>query len=243
MATSKTPLESPGRNASPAAAADPNLPPGLALPNPKDDPYPGHVVPGASLPNNGIPAEVHNCWQGAAADNRYIPLSDLLAGSVAEAGTRPIPLSVPILVDDLQRKDLNLFFSVVGKRSTGIQIGAVFKFLDEKGIFSINPDNLDCIRVMKDGKYMYLIKYHEEKSLFQRIYDSGDKQVAIDFVEIPHDHEIAKAIGTHYVMFRIAENIAGQPSHITINGVMQEAPVNWLWESMQYEFTITDKKT
>ena len=204
-----------------------------------DSGIPGHIMQGADV-SRGIPAVIHNCWRGAATDNRHISFADL-DGYVLESGLRPEPLSIPFIFDDLRKKDLNLIFSVIGKRSAIIQIGIQFMYLDEKGTYLPPPNSADYIKVKKDDKEMYFIRYHEEKPIMQDVFGEGDKQVLIDFVELPHDHEIDEAVGKHYVTFRIAEIISGQPDYVMDGGVQKPAKIQWLWESEPLEFTIAAK--
>jgi len=224
-----------------AAAEKPNLPEGFDFLGTGDKVVPGHRIEGVD-PKIQIPAIIHSCWRGAATDNRYISLAHLQSGSTFESGKRPEPLSKPFTVDELRTEDVNILFSIVGYRSAIIQIGIQFMYLDDKGTFSTFPNSANYLKVKKGSKEMYLIKYHEKEPLTQQVYGGGDKQVFIDFVELPHDHEIDKAVGTHYVSFRIAEIIPGQSDYVVEDGIVQPRKIEWLWESNPFEFTIAEKK-
>nr|WP_321352621.1 tetratricopeptide repeat protein [uncultured Methanoregula sp.] len=221
---------------------EPTLPEGFKFVSTGNKALPGHVIKDADI-SRGIPAIVFSCWRGAATDNRYIPFAHIDAGTAFETGTKPEPLSKPFTIEELTRENVNILFAVVGYRQANIQIGIRFMYLDETRSHSTLPNTADYILAKKDEKTeAYFIRYHDEILLAQQVYGDGNKQVYIDYVEMPHDHPIDKAIGKHYVTFRIAEIIPGQPDYVLKNGIITPREIEWLWESEPFEFTITDKK-
>jgi len=224
----------------------PTLPSDFKFINTGDKLIPGHTFKGADL-TNGIPAIVFSCWKGAATDNsRYISLSTLQGEQIIEVGSKPESLARPFTVEEFSTKDLNIFFAVIGYRSTSIQIGIQFMYLDETGEFSIFPHTADHIKAKKEGKddkEMFFIRYHEERTKFLHVFGEGDKQVLIISVELPHGHKICKAVGKHYVTFRIAEYISGQPDWVVKDGVTKPGEIRWIWESDPFEFTVEERKT
>ena len=78
---------------------------------------------------------------------------------------------------------------------------------------------------------MYFIRYSEEDLKTQQVYGGSSKQVFIDYVELPHSHAIDKAIGKHYVTFRIAEIIPGQSDYVVEDGIIKPRKIEWLWRA------------
>jgi tetratricopeptide (TPR) repeat protein len=234
--------EKPAPEAKPAASDKvPVLPEGFDYISTGDKTLPGHTIKGADL-SRGIPAVVFSCWKGAATDNRrYISLNTLQGEQIIGTGSKPEPLSRAFTVDEFSTKILNLFFAVIGYRDVKIHIGISFMYLDENGDFSTLPNSSDYIQVKKGDKLMYFVRYHDITLMRQDVYESGNQQVFINPVEVPHDHPIDKAVGKHYVTFRITEANDFLPEYSMKEGVQKKREIEWIWESEPFEYTVADK--
>ena len=190
----------------------------------------------------GIPAAVINCWTGAATDNRYVSSVDLESGKAFYSGKKPEPLDT-ITVDEFLH-DFNILFAIKGYRSAIIQTGIQFLFLDEKREYSIIPDSSSYIKA-KDpsGNEFYFIEYFEEKPKTQQVYGELNNQIFIDYVALPQGHPISKAIGKHYIIFRIAEIIPGQSDYVLKDNVIKPREPEWLWESDPFEFKVVQTQS
>lgn len=207
----------------------------------------GHKLPAAD-PEKGVPAIIFDIWKGAATDNRYhVPtrfstISDSDEDLVHYFGKKPERLT-DITVDEFSH-DYNIFFGVKGYRSAKIHISILFYFLDDKQDYSLLKQGSDIIKAQDNTskKNVFFIKYHEQK-MIQDIHGGTKTQVYIDSIQLPHGIPISKAIGTHYIVFRIAEIIPGQEKYINTSGIPVLRQPEWLWESEPFKFTVSEKNS
>jgi len=242
-----SPAEQEGSNGAIKAGSlqSPLIPEGFEYIGTGDKIIPGHIIEGTD-PDKEIPAVVISCWKKAATDNtRRIGISAVSGEKIIEIGTKPEPLARPFTVDEFSKK-INVFFAIVGYRDIHVLIGIRFMYLDETGSFSTLPNNENYIKVKKkDGKEtktMYFVRHSDEIIMRQQVFGHGDKQVLIDYFELPGDHPIDQALGKHYITFRIAESFGGASDYIVKDGVKVKRKIEWLWESDLFEYTIDEKK-